>query len=271
MDRDQAIQWDFHRTATVFAAALRELERDGEPRPLAASSPADRRPPSLLELRRWEVVGRRQAAGGEQRRGGYDGGEVYLAHPAVLVPLAPVSDDTTACPSDAEADPPGDAAEELYADETLADEAACARDGGGEHAEWTFSVVFHDVWCVPTLYFTVHREDGSSLRRQEVLDVLLRDRPRSWSADEEEALWEFVSREEHPATGRPAFFLHPCRTAELMQGLLADRRNGNGGGDDERCPLLSWLSLVLPAVGCKVSSLAFRRALARMRELEDSI
>ena len=102
--------------------------------------------------------------------------------------------------------------------------------------------------------------------------MLLRDRPRSRSADEEEALWEFVSREEHPATGRPAFFLHPCRTAELMRGMLAARRDSKDGeGDDEHCPLLSWMSVVLPTVGCKVSSRAFRRTLARMRELDDSI
>jgi len=171
-----------------------------------------------------------------------------------------------------------------------------------DYVEWTFSILFHETYRVPTLYFACHRtSDGLFLSRREVLRILLarqryyyyertthtdsgssredgdyRPGGSSPSAEErlrreeeEEMLWEFVSQEEHPATGAPSYFLHPCRTAERMESMQMmqssgeennnDGEGGDIGNDGRDCPLLSWMSMILPVVGCKIPSEVFCR------------
>ena len=241
MDTEIQIQWDFHRTARAFVASQRRQSD-----PAAASSRGT--DSSLQELNHWMV--KRCETAFASRRQEEDGEAVYLLHPPVMVHVAPTvseEDDLTAAAEDFN----------FEEDETHYAHPHC------EYAEFTFSVVFNDTWRVPTLYFTCYRGDGAPLRRREVLDILLRGQRSARSSDEDEALWEFVSQEEHPVTGTPAYFLHPCRTADRMGELIKLRHEVDEVGDS--CPLLSWMSMVLPAVGCKVSSLVFCRTMDILR------
>ena len=109
-----------------------------------------------------------------------------------------------------------------------------------EHStmEWHFSVVFSDTWHVPILYFAVQHRDGSPCTRSVVLDALHR----------EDESYEFISYDEHPLSGIPSLYLHPCRTSERLNMILM----GTSTSWTTTPPyhiLLSWLSIVLPAVG----------------------
>lgn len=55
-----------------------------------------------------------------------------------------------------------------------------------------------------------------------------------------------VSMTEHPVTGLPTFFVHPCRTQDAMRDVLTDLK-----ADDEKY-LVLWLGLVGGAVGLNV-------------------
>jgi hypothetical protein len=90
--------------------------------------------------------------------------------------------------------------------------------------------------------------------------------------------WEFVSQEEHPISGTPLYCLHPCRTGERMGYLMTtfDATSSSEVEEDESdrdgrsrstkattsstiVPLLGWLSMVLPVVGCAIHPDVYRR------------
>jgi len=113
--------------------------------------------------------------------------------------------------------------------------------------EWRFSIVYSHTWQVPLLYFTVQYMDGSPCLRSFILHVL--------GADVDES-YDFISYDEHPVTGRPSFYLHPCQTAARMS--LLSTTTGTCAFPFHF--ILSWLSLVLPAVGFQIPSLLFSPA-----------
>jgi len=270
------IRWDFHRAARALVAAQAEGKT-------SSSRNDDNRDesPSLMELNHWAV---------ERRYGGINNAEVesdarleneeavYLLHPPIVMTCKndATSPRTPMLVDYYEEGNTEEEAEECHVE--MMDEASPDNFNGSttsispshsdreyECAEWTFSIVFHETWRVPTLYFACSRSDGTPLARKRVLDILLSHRVDAngghdigtgdgRNEEEEEDLWEFVSQEEHPATGEPSYFLHPCRTAERMEAMAL-----GGGRDFVACPLLSWMSMILPAVGCKMPPEVFCR------------
>jgi Autophagocytosis associated protein, active-site domain len=121
--------------------------------------------------------------------------------------------------------------------------------------------------------------DGRVLSMDEVWD----DLPVAYQ--DEAARWTFISQEEHPVLGIPYYFVHPCKTASLLDALT--RRSAGGSpatastrsgvpvtmagarGSAPACVaesaisahvtatsldayLIRWLSLVAPVVGYRV-------------------
>jgi ubiquitin-like-conjugating enzyme ATG10 len=112
-------------------------------------------------------------------------------------------------------------------------------------SQWRFSVVYSDTWKVPVLYFSVQVDSaGNPCSREEVLSML--------PCPEVSDTWDFLSHDEHPVTGAPSYFLHPCRTADRLELML--RRHP----DKDSVVLLSWFSLVLPAVGYRLPPALFQ-------------
>ncbi len=289
------IDWDFNNSAKAIASSLKHLPRKSHETQKKESPVCSRRiltpqessPSNLVELSQWDLECRHRD------------GNAYLSHPPVLIPHFPRQTESgpdggiesvanaecslleNAAEFDIEVIDEG--AEESWQilNSSIIDndyrksdirnknfDPSCNNQAEGtstamQHTEWTFSIVFHDVWRVPTLYFQCIHVDGTVLSRNEVLEILLQKTSKSNGYHgimtlSEEELWDFVSREEHPITGIPSFFLHPCQTTSRMELLLDPPRCRKDSSIDDRdtmqrCPLLSWMSMILPSVGCKIS------------------
>jgi hypothetical protein len=233
------IDWDFHRSAKALVKALNQI-RDANG--CCGTSPSISSP---LELISWVIESRSDTT--------------YLAHPPVLFRSNGCSHhrvDSVTSDED-KLDYSGSIVE-------LDEYESTAYNCNPRHdvTEWTFSVVFHETWRVPTLYFQVHDIDGTPINREEVVSILLNSIRETTGANDandcmtEEQTWDFVSQEEHPMTGKPSFFLHPCQTATKMELLLHQ--------PNHLCPLLSWMSMILPSVGCTISPIIYHEAQEKM-------
>jgi hypothetical protein len=130
-----------------------------------------------------------------------------------------------------------------------------------DSVQWKFSVVYSDTYRVPVLYFHVQNQDGSPCSRTQVVQWLSpnasiegENSSKASSSVTTELSWEFVSQEQHPSTGFPSYFLHPCRTSErmkLLQEVVAPLDSSN---DEESSSsssinfMWAWMSMILPAV-----------------------
>jgi hypothetical protein len=129
--------------------------------------------------------------------------------------------------------------------------------------EWTFSVVFSPTWRCPVLYFTTQLIDGRPLTRGEILALLRCADPKHDTSDS----WEFVSYEEHPISGIPACFLHPCQTSNMLANITKSDVNGSTVPGRH---LLAWMSLVLPSIGFAMPPCFFLQLRQRLHEIEDT-
>ncbi|KAK0282920.1 hypothetical protein LTR91_024171 [Friedmanniomyces endolithicus] len=112
-----------------------------------------------------------------------------------------------------------------------------------------YDIVYSPSYRVPVLYLT-HRSDPSADMHELLTPALYK--PQLQSTGPLGAL----SLTDHPVTGLPAYFVHPCRTAEGMSAV---------GGTKSVAPveyLLLWLGLVGPGVGLAVP-IALAEALRR--------
>mmetsp|Transcript_14511 Transcript_14511/g.16881 ORF Transcript_14511/g.16881 Transcript_14511/m.16881 type:complete len:196 (+) Transcript_14511:2-589(+) len=172
-----------------------------------------------------------------------------------------------------------------------------------QDVEWTFSIVYNYIWSVPVLYFQVQFSDGQMLSRKQVLKVLKEiqtnrdylheredgncdsdDKSDNNNDDDDESTWDFISQEEHPITGIPTFFFHPCQTSArlylVLDGSSAQNHNNYTGSSKrnedmndkneisstrvrgpgivtQECHsghiLFTWLSMILPTAGFRIS------------------
>eukprot|EP00978_Attheya_sp_CCMP212_P037858 scaffold182159_cov31-Attheya_sp.AAC.1 len=96
--------------------------------------------------------------------------------------------------------------------------------------------------------------DGTPCLRQDILSYCNNN-------DDVKDSWEFISQDEHPITGEPSFFLHPCQTSARLAKLQNNSSNPDAN-DSAVVPgtlLLSWLSMILPAVRSRISSANYSR------------
>jgi len=133
--------------------------------------------------------------------------------------------------------------------------------------EWSFSVVYSHVWAIPVLYFRVQYLNGMPLSRPQVLNMLIsgiddgmENRSAHEDTIEDDDGWNCVSYEEHPITGVPSFFLHPCQTSMRLHHLMAAGDDSDENSVAKTNPanvLLSWLSMILPSTGFRMSPKVF--------------
>jgi hypothetical protein len=146
---------------------------------------------------------------------------------------------------------------------------------------WVYSIVYSPTWQAPVLYFTAESSTASDgpgdsgndndtlplfLSRRQVLQELHHPDVVTTGNGDEDDSWNFVSAEEHPMTGLPSFFLHPCQTADCLSTIMttvpssplppspsasspALRHDDDDGIVQAAHRLWAWCALVLPAAG----------------------
>lgn len=125
----------------------------------------------------------------------------------------------------------------------------------------TFVVEYHILYShsyeVPVLFFNVWHSDGSLMEPEEVQMLLPKGALNFhccncfynyFLAKDEvkgEVLkdrWSVLTQQEHPIFGTPWYWVHPCRTAQLMAPLKSHLHNY----------ILTWISTLAPIVGLEL-------------------
>ncbi|BGP48377.1 hypothetical protein JCM10450v2_004250 [Rhodotorula kratochvilovae] len=113
------------------------------------------------------------------------------------------------------------------------------------------SICYSPTYGVPVLWFEAHKSSGTPLSLDEVLRSTLCNSTAlsNVSTRTVEGTAPFLSQADHPATGRPSWFLHPCETEGMVREVLQAGQGGSSGsaedgeGWEERW-LQSWLMVV---------------------------
>ncbi|KAK3623399.1 hypothetical protein LTR56_010407 [Elasticomyces elasticus] len=115
----------------------------------------------------------------------------------------------------------------------------------GQKTTVIYDIVYSPSYRVPVLYITLSHPPPNS----NIHDLLV---PASHRAQLQHAGGSLgaLSLTDHPITGLPAYFIHPCRTAEGMAAITKSGEVGGRGGPMEY--LMRWLGLVGPSVGLSV-------------------
>ena len=100
---------------------------------------------------------------------------------------------------------------------------------------WEYHVLYSQSYSVPTLHFNAWRSDGQLLNLEEIWARV----HKSYQGSLKEDRWSVLTQQEHPLLRRPFYMLHPCRTAEFLEGLKQKTSN----------ILITWLSTFGPTVG----------------------
>ncbi|KAK5705662.1 hypothetical protein LTR17_021486 [Elasticomyces elasticus] len=138
---------------------------------------------------------------------------------------------------------PGEIASEITADEED-DEAALLRsppNNSGKQTTVVHDIVYSPSYHVPVLYISLLPGTGTDIH-----DLLV---PTSHKAPLQHAGGPLgaLSLTDHPVTGMPAYFVHPCRTGEGMAAITMSSVDGGQVNSVEY--LMRWLGLVGPSVG----------------------
>ncbi|KAK5697495.1 hypothetical protein LTR97_007633 [Elasticomyces elasticus] len=121
-----------------------------------------------------------------------------------------------------------------------------------------YDIVYSPSYRVPVLHITLpHPPPNSNIH-----DLLV---PASHRAQLQHAGGSLgaLSLTDHPITGLPAYFIHPCRTAEGMAAVTKSGEIGGRGGPMEY--LMRWLGLVGPSVDLAVP-LKLAEALGKLQQ-----
>jgi Autophagocytosis associated protein, active-site domain len=127
---------------------------------------------------------------------------------------------------------------------------------------WSFSIVYSSTYRAPVLYFHVQSLNGNPCGRRDVLEMLRKMMPTA-NGEIPKETWEFVSQEEHPLSGFPSFFLHPCQSSQRLQLMSMPSSVPRGvPACDDVSPeessnhdlLWAWMSMILPVVGHSIPS-----------------
>jgi len=112
-----------------------------------------------------------------------------------------------------------------------------------------YDVVYSPSYQVPVLYLTFANASTSKSTplpsADEIYDMLV---PRGFKTPMRDVgIMGALSMAEHPITGVPAYFVHPCRTQEALAPLLEDTSH-----DAEIEPAVEYLLLWFGVIGVSV-------------------
>ncbi|KAF2769813.1 hypothetical protein EJ03DRAFT_350864 [Teratosphaeria nubilosa] len=107
-----------------------------------------------------------------------------------------------------------------------------------------YEIIYSASYQVPVLYLSATPPSGTGLTSLgHIYDLLVPSQCRNQI--ESMGVMGALSMSEHPITGLPVFFVHPCRTAEAMAEVVQMRGDSLSPAEY----LMMWLGLVGPSVG----------------------
>ena len=110
-----------------------------------------------------------------------------------------------------------------------------------------YHAVYSHTYQVPVLYLTASHSNGQRLTLEEVWSLV----PRAHHTRLDAAKWSTLTEGEHPVTGTPFYFVHPCQTGQVMATIV-----GHEGGEPGEEPCVdyftSWLSMFGSLVGLEL-------------------
>ena len=130
------------------------------------------------------------------------------------------------------------------------DEALTRLSDAATQALVTYDIVHSPSYQVPVLYLTCMQfhpkgqRPGALPPLDEVYELLVA--PSQSPQMQSVGVMGALSMTDHPISGMPAYFVHPCRTSEAMSAVTA------GKDVTPEQYLLMWLGLVGPSVGLEV-------------------
>ncbi|KAK5796785.1 hypothetical protein VI817_006069 [Penicillium citrinum] len=124
------------------------------------------------------------------------------------------------------------------------DAQALVRTDGRPTLHIEYEILLSSTYQVPVLYFTLHRDDQGPIGLDGVYQYLVPEPYRKQLKSV--GVMGGISFGYHPESGAPAFFVHPCNTADAM-GKIADARTVT-----PETYLLIWLGLVGQCVSLNV-------------------
>lgn len=103
-----------------------------------------------------------------------------------------------------------------------------------------YNVIFSDSFTCPVLYLNVHKSNGRLLTYEEIYEFFHLHNDKSDNL--------VLTQQDHPYTNKPFYYLHPCKTNDLM---IATRMSSSS----ERAInlTLKWLSFTFAALGIPLS------------------
>ncbi|KIK65347.1 hypothetical protein GYMLUDRAFT_159271 [Collybiopsis luxurians FD-317 M1] len=115
-------------------------------------------------------------------------------------------------------------------------------------------IVFSATFQVPCFYFTMYHSNGAPLSLNELLSTTLlrasmleNTESTSFAVTRQNAMFPLLSQGEHPTTGRPCWYLHPCETNDAVEEMLREVDESEG----ERS--LAWLKMWIVVLGSAVN------------------
>ena len=81
-------------------------------------------------------------------------------------------------------------------------------------ARLEYRITYNEAYAVPKLLFRGSLQDGTPVPLSYFWECFAKNFPQH-----QNDIWSTISQTEHPITGVPYFFLHPCTTATLMSDI----------------------------------------------------
>ncbi|KAI9510471.1 hypothetical protein F5148DRAFT_976722 [Russula earlei] len=142
--------------------------------------------------------------------------------------------------------------------EEVVEDPALAHDTSAEYLTCGQSVTFSPTFQVPVFYFTVHDRNGSPLMLKEIMKTSLLRRHAlpetqvtSFALKQPNSQFPLLSQGDHPTTGTPAWFIHPCGTACAIGELIGEKITEAGAMPDpvDYDEWLNWLETWFMVLG----------------------
>ncbi len=122
--------------------------------------------------------------------------------------------------------------------------------------EYQLYFIYHEIYKIPTVYFTCHYLDGTPCNN---LEIIIQNLPKLYQnlttpihLDKGNYVNCFITQDFHPIYHYPCYMIHSCHTYEFMKSLQLK---------ENKYFLLAWLNYILPIFHLNISITDYKNAM----------